>query len=144
MNKQLWIEFLRIYDRTKTRMEMKQIYSKTVTLLNISGCTSCTINRTFRKFMDDVEDMHDDDIQDFLNSNQPIMPVKKTTKKPSNKKANKAVTKRKPKAVAATKPITVPAATTPTVPTTKVVAPVIKTPQTLPGGIKFLYIPKRK
>lgn len=158
MNKQLWIEFLRIYDRTKTRMEIKQLYSRNVTLLNIPGCTSCTINHSFWKFMFDVEDMSDDDIQNFLNSNQPIMPVKKTAKKTSNKKAEKAVTKRKPKTIATTEPITTPVAatpttpvaatpatpTTPTTPTTEVVTSAIKTPQTLPGGIKFFYIPKRK
>ena len=85
--------------------------------------------------------MSDEDIQYILNSNSITMPVKKTAKKGDTKKANKAVVKPKKvsKDVTTTTEDVMPNVTSiPTPPN------ITNQTQTLPGGIKFLYIPKRK
>lgn len=135
----LWMVFLTVYDKDSDRTAIKRKYQHAAAGLNIPWCTPCQTNSTFNQFMDDAEDLSPEDIQNILNPTQSTMPVKKTTKKTDLKKTTKAV--KKPKA-AVVKPTPV-VETTPT-PVSAPETIVAKTPQTLPGGIKFLYIPKRK
>lgn len=139
----LWLTFLTVYDKDSDRVGIKRRYQQAAASLNIPWCTPCQTNSTFNQFMDDAEDLSPEDIQNILNPTQLIMPVKKTAKKTDLKKTTKAV--KKPKA-AVVKPTPTkaiePEITTPEITTPE--TPVVKTPQTLPGGIKFLYIPKRK
>jgi hypothetical protein len=115
---------------------MKRVYTKVAQSMDIIGCTSCVINRTFKEFKDDADDLTPAEIQDILNSNLEDMSIKKAKKKTVDKKATTAVVKKK----------VVAKVNKPKVTVVKKAAKKIKdinvTP-TLPGGLKFLYIPKK-
>jgi hypothetical protein len=89
------------------------------------------------------------------------MPVKKTAKKAATKKSDKAIVKAKKTVVKPTEKVKPVVKAKPVIVKAKLkkeefVAPKVTTPevfvsksktnvtQTLPGGIKFLYVPKRK
>ena len=139
----LRLEFLRVYNPSLSMMEVKKLYTIKYSSLNLPGCWPCQINYTLKEFRSDAEDLSEDQIQHILNPNSQTMPVKKSTKKATTKKADKAVVKAK-KAVV--KPVAKvvkekPQVHVDVIPTPK---PATKTTQTLPWGIKFLYVPKRK
>lgn len=134
----LWTAFLSVYDPNIGYIELKKAYAKKVVELNIPWCTPCQTSSTFQEFRFEAEDLSSEEIQTILNSNQTTMPVKKTAKKADTKKATKAVVKKKTTTKKTEKKIIAPK-----VVEKKVVDKKVE-PTTLPGGIKFLYIPKRK
>lgn len=136
MKDQLWIVFLKIRDKDLSYTDMKTLYSRAATKLNIPGCTGCKVNQTYSQFRSDVEDLSPQEIQDILNLNWNTMPTKKAPKKVT-KKATTAVVKKKPtvKAKVTVNKEIVEAKNN------KKVNP---TSSPLPGGVKFLYIPTRK
>lgn len=139
----LWIAFLSVYDPDLWYIEQKKAYARKVAELNLSWCTPCQTNSTFKQFKFDAEELSSKEIQTILNSNSTNMPVKKTKKKTDTKKATKAVVKKKK---TTTKKAEVKTTTKKAEPKKVVKAKVEKKAEAVknPGGIKFLYIPKRK
>lgn len=135
----LRIAYLKVYDPSQPHMERKRAYWHEFSKLNLPGCWPCQTSSTFNEFESLAEDMSADEIQTFLNSNQTQMPIKKKATTKPTAKANKAVTKAKK--AAAVKIVNEEVLKIETQPQT-IEAP--KATASLPGSLKFLYIPKRK
>jgi hypothetical protein len=84
--------------------------------------------------------LSEDDIKTILNSNLNDMPIKKAKKTPTKKATTAVVKKKKAPAKKATTKVKDAVASAPKV---KAVVKTTPTNPGLPGGLKFLYIPKK-